>query len=679
VVGAYLDNDACIPVTSFCDSGSAYVFTRSGTTWTEEQKLTASDATTTDRFGFSVAISGDTTVVGASQDDDAGSASGSAYVFTRSGTTWSEQAKLIASDADVGDLFGTSVAVSGGTTVVGAFANDDAGATSGSAYVFTRSGTTWSEQAKLTASDARVDAQFGSSIAVEGDTVVVGAVRDDDGGRHSGSAYVFTRSGATWSQQAKLTASEPAIRDFFGNSVSVSGDTVVVGSNLDDDAGRDSGSAYVFTRSGTTWSEQAKLAASDATARDQFGNSVSVSGGTVVVGARSDDDAGSSSGSAYVFSLIPDTDDDGLQDSFEVDFGGNPPDESILIDNPDTGNTATSTGSAAAGSNVTSGELRVQFPAGTSVDLSVDSKIFIKFDSDGYPTNPNALPKVEIKAADLAGQTKTVEMPIGNGNFICIVDQSAAKIESLDTSSCSGTNTTEIPIPTTIGDKEMASGTAEPSIPTTYTVTRISSTHVTVDGMIHTAVGSYQDSDFDTVRDADDICPNTPQGAEVILSESVLGCTPTQGLQSVIDELNSIVSENPGTSLADKVEDVLATTQNALFELNKTPPNSGAAAGLGSIEGAIGSLEDAIKDEGLDPVQGEQLINQLLDISRQIAVNAIDTAVNTPGSDAGKISSANAALANGDSLRTPPTSFGDFKDAAAEYKVAIAEAEGALP
>ena len=111
--------------------------------------------------------------------------------------------------------------------------------------------------------------------------------------------------------------------------------------------------------------------------------------------------------------------------------------------------------------------------------------------------------------------------------------------------------------------------------------------------------------------------------------------------------------------------------------LNKTPPDNQAAAG--NVEGAIGTLEDAIKDDGLDPVQGEQLINQLLDVSRQIAVNAIDTANNTPGSDAGKISSANVALASGDSLRTPPTSFGDFKDAAAEYKTAIAEAEGALP
>jgi len=148
-------------------------------------------------------------------------------------------------------------------------------------------------------------------------------------------------------------------------------------------------------------------------------------------------------------------------------------------------------------------------------------------------------------------------------------------------------------------------------------------------------------------------------------------------LQNVIDELQNIIDDNSGTPLADKIEDAKVSDQTAINELNKTPPDNQAAAG--NIEGAVGSLEDAIKDNSLDPSQGEQLIDQLLDVSRQLAVDAIDTANNTPGSDAGKISSANAALANGDSLRAPITSFGDFKSAAAAYKVAIAEAEGALP
>ena len=150
-------------------------------------------------------------------------------------------------------------------------------------------------------------------------------------------------------------------------------------------------------------------------------------------------------------------------------------------------------------------------------------------------------------------------------------------------------------------------------------------------------------------------------------------------IESVIDDLTSIMSANPGTPLADKVEDALATTQNALSELTKISPDPTAAASLGSIESAIGSLEDAIKDSGLGQDQGENLINKLLDASRQLATEAITLATDTPGSDEGKISSANTALANGDSLREDPTSFGDFKDAAAEYKVAIADAESALP
>jgi len=290
IVGALRDEDAGI------ESGSAYVFTRSGTTWTEQQKLTASDAAAFDFFGNSVAVSGDTIIVGAIADD-----SGSAYVFTRSGTTWTEQQKLTASDAAGGDEFGASVAVSGDTAVVGANADADAGTDSGSAYVFTRSGTTWTEQQKLTASDAASGDFFGASVAVLGDTAVVGASGDDG---LSGSAYVFTRSGTTWTEQQKLTASDAAAGDRFGGSVAVLGDTAVVGAFNDDDAGNDSGSAYVFTRSGTTWTEQQKLTASDAAAGDRFGVSVAVFGDTTVVGASLNDDAGNDSGSAYVYFVL---------------------------------------------------------------------------------------------------------------------------------------------------------------------------------------------------------------------------------------------------------------------------------------------------------------------------------------------------------------------------------------
>lgn len=295
VVGAYRDDSI---------RGSAYVFTRSSSTWSQQQKLTAADAATDDRFGWSVGISGNTVIVGAPRDDDGGSATGSAYVFTRSVSTWSQQQKLTAADRAEADQFGSSVSVSGDTLIVGAYANDDSGESSGSAYVFARSGGIWSQQEKLIAPDAAASDQFGWSVAVSGDTVVAGAHLDDNvnGGTNSGSAYVFTRSGVFWTQQAKLTASDAAANDLFGTSVAITGDTVVVGSSQDDDGGIDSGSAYVFFRSGSTWKQQAKLIASDAAANDFFGHSVSVSGDSVVVGAWGDDTIkGSSAGSAYVF------------------------------------------------------------------------------------------------------------------------------------------------------------------------------------------------------------------------------------------------------------------------------------------------------------------------------------------------------------------------------------------
>ena len=297
VVGADLDSDAG----SF--SGSAYVFVRSGTSWSEQQKLTASDAAAGDQFGISVGISGETVVVGAVADDDGGASSGSAYVFVRSGTSWSQQQKLTASDAASGDFFGFAVTIGGDTVGVGAPQDDDGGTNSGSAYVFVRSGTSWSQQAKLTASDAAASDIFGrNAMGISGDTLVVGAPSDDTGaGTDAGSAYVFVRSGTSWSQQAKLTASDAAAGDFFGLSVGISGDTVVASAFLDDDGGTNSGSAYVFTRSGTSWSQQQKLTASDAAAGDNFGFSVSISGNTIVAGAFHDDDGGTDSGSAYVF------------------------------------------------------------------------------------------------------------------------------------------------------------------------------------------------------------------------------------------------------------------------------------------------------------------------------------------------------------------------------------------
>jgi len=218
---------------------------------------------------------------------------------------WTQQQKLTASDAAANDWFGWPVSVSGDTVVVGAYRDDGVGTDSGSAYVFVRSGGVWTQQQKLTASDAAAQDQFGSDLSVSGDTAVVSARWDDGAGTDSGSAYVFVRSGGVWTQQQKLTASDAATNDWFGFAVSVSGNKAVVGAPLDDDAGSSSGSAYVFVRSGGVWTQQQKLTASDAAANDQFGQLVSLTGDTVAIGTPADDAAGPFSGSAYLFSCSP--------------------------------------------------------------------------------------------------------------------------------------------------------------------------------------------------------------------------------------------------------------------------------------------------------------------------------------------------------------------------------------
>ena len=297
IVGASSDD-----VGANANQGSAYIFVRNGTTWTEQAKLTALDGAAQDFFGVSVSIYGDTAVVGANMDDvGANMNRGSAYVFIRNGTTWTQQAQLIASDGAGGDQFGFSVSISGETVIAGAYL-DDVGANSnqGSAYVFVRSGTAWTEQAKLTAADGAVGDGFGYGVSISGNTIIAGASGDDIGANSDqGSAYIFVRNGTTWTEQAKLTASDGAASDQFGISAAVSGETAIVGAIYDDvGANSDQGSAYIFVRNGTTWTEQAKLTASDGAADDQFGYGVSIYGGTVSVGAPG---SNVDKGSAYVF------------------------------------------------------------------------------------------------------------------------------------------------------------------------------------------------------------------------------------------------------------------------------------------------------------------------------------------------------------------------------------------
>jgi hypothetical protein len=301
VVGAPFDDTAAGTA-----AGSAYVFVQSTTGWTLQAKLRASDGAPFNFFGFSVALDGDTAVVGAPGDETAaGRVAGSAYVFLRSGTTWTEQGHLTASDGAAGDSFGDSVGVDGDTALIGApFEQTPPEVWVGAAYAFVRSGTTWTQQAKLVATDGTDEDFFGRSVAVDGDTAVIGARSQSSPTEfEAGAAYAFVRSGTSWTQQAKLVASDQDSFDYFGSSVAVSGDTAIIGAPYDGTpAGHDAGSVYAFVRSGTTWTEQAHLLASDGSPEDRFGFSVAVVADTAFVGAYLDDTAaGNDAGSVYAF------------------------------------------------------------------------------------------------------------------------------------------------------------------------------------------------------------------------------------------------------------------------------------------------------------------------------------------------------------------------------------------
>ncbi len=328
VVGAPFE-DSGIDGTYVSDSGSVFVFRRIGATWIQEAHLKASNAEHNDHFGGSVALSGNTLVVGANAEDSQAmgvdrdesnndvSNSGAAYVFHREGDTWSQQAYLKASNTGIDAQFGTSVSVHGDLIVVGAsreasggqgvnasqFGND--APNSGAAYVFHRDGGNWSQEAYLKASNAGGNDSFGFAISLHEDTLVVGAIAEsssatgvnssiDDNARElSGAVYVFRRESGAWSEEAYLKASNTGSGDLFGVSVAVHVDTIVVGAAHEDgiagvqtdNSVEQSGAAYVFHRTGSTWIQEAYLKASNSSADFYFGFSVATHNDTVIVGA----------------------------------------------------------------------------------------------------------------------------------------------------------------------------------------------------------------------------------------------------------------------------------------------------------------------------------------------------------------------------------------------------------
>ena len=257
-------------------------------TWVQEAKLTASDATTTDAFGTSVSTDGTRAIVGAPTNDAGGTLdSGAAYVFLRAANgLWSQEAKLIATDKVSNDFFGTSVSISGVRAVVGATGQDASANAAGAAYVFTRTGTTWTQEAKLLASDGASNNGMGASVSTTGDRIAVGSPGAKGGNvNNAGQVYIYTRAIAgTWSQEAILNASDRSVADGLGISVSLSGDSVIAGANLK--GNNNVGGAYVWVRAGAgTWSQQAILVHADFASDDQFGSSVSLSGDRAVIGA----------------------------------------------------------------------------------------------------------------------------------------------------------------------------------------------------------------------------------------------------------------------------------------------------------------------------------------------------------------------------------------------------------
>ena len=269
-------------------SGKVYLYNLSGT---EVGIITASDGASSDQFGHSVAIGNDKIVVGAHTDDDNASNSGSVYVYDLDGTN---QVKINASDAASGDQFGDVVAVGSNRIVVGAYRDDDDGTTSGSAYVYNLDGT---NEVKITGSNSDAGDEFGRAVAVGANKVVIGAPRASIGSTSSGVVYVYDLDGTN---EVMIMASDAGNSDFFGKSVGIGTNKIVVGSPSDDDGGSAAGAAYVYNLDGTG---EVKITASDAAASDQFGLKIAIGNNKIVVGTQFDDDDGASSGSVYVYDL----------------------------------------------------------------------------------------------------------------------------------------------------------------------------------------------------------------------------------------------------------------------------------------------------------------------------------------------------------------------------------------
>lgn len=279
------------------DTGAAYIFERSGNLWSEKQELIPKGLKAEDRLGVSVAIDAETALVGAFWDDDKGSNAGAAYVFVRDGSVWSEQQKLTAATSAA---LGLSVALDGDSAIVG---SPGESSQAGAAYVFVRSGTSWTLQKKLVASDAEASDQFGFAVDIKGDAAIIGAFGYDrdanDMTRSFGAAYVYTRSGSEWTEQAKLLPLAPRDSTQFGMAVQIDGDTAAVGAPAEgNELPGKPGAAYVFENTDGIWTQTQKLSAAGITTVNWFGRRLALEGDRLVIGAPSE---ANMQGVAYLF------------------------------------------------------------------------------------------------------------------------------------------------------------------------------------------------------------------------------------------------------------------------------------------------------------------------------------------------------------------------------------------
>ncbi|WOE74591.1 FG-GAP repeat protein [Alterisphingorhabdus coralli] len=301
---ALSDNRLLVGAQGSADKGLseyATVFVRKGDNWVSEAVLSAADGGAGDNFGGAVAIDADIAVIGARRHDAVAEDAGAAYLFARRGSDWQQLAKLTAENAAAGDEFGYSVAIDGDTLAIGAPRNDSVADDAGAVDIFEKANGQWRQTAVLSAPDGAAGDVFGISLSLSDSRLLVGADLTDQGGENAGSAYIFRREAGDWQFETKLTARDADAGDLFGIRVHLDGDLALIGAARDDERAENAGAAYIFRRTDREWQQEAKLIPPDGAANDRFGTRVAVSGDTLAVGSILHDGSVTDAGAVYVY------------------------------------------------------------------------------------------------------------------------------------------------------------------------------------------------------------------------------------------------------------------------------------------------------------------------------------------------------------------------------------------